>query len=227
MKKNILKYFSFFVVFFCNIIFTGCPINVEIAENKDGTFDWNFETTSGKEINNFIFSIEGISDNSKTKSIFDTTEIQNSLLNLGLKNVNVISKKKSEQEETLFIKFKSSDEQFKFLKAIKNSNNKLTKVELTLSKEILQEIITNQNSIIQKYADLLMAPCFTNEIMDNKEYFELLSSFYGNKLAQELTSGNVTITIKNSDSKNAKENIEISLIDILTLQEEKTYSVFF
>ena len=157
--------------------------------------------------------------------MFDTLEIERALFQMGLTENRATLSKTNNAEETLNINFKSSDNKFDFIKIIRNNEGLATQMKITLSPEILQNLITNQNNVIQKYADLLMAPCFTGELMSKEEYIELVASLYGNEIAEEITSGSIKIFLKNSRAKKIPEAFSIPLIDILTLTEEKTFTV--
>ncbi len=73
-----------------------------------------------------------------------------------------------------------------------------------------------------------MAPCFTGEELSETEYKELVASLYGNEIAEELLRGKVKIIMRDGAVKQRIDQlpyIEIPLIEILTLQKEKTYII--
>ena len=146
-------------------------------------------------------------------------------MHTGFSKANAITQKTNSAGEILFVNAAAKSDTFSFIKTTADSAGNLKKVELTLSPEILQELITNQNSIIQKYADLLMAPCFTNEILSKEEYKELVSSLYGSEIADELLSGEISISLKSNYSKQKTPSVKIPLIEILTLTGEKTFTL--
>lgn len=89
--------------------------------------------------------------------------------------------------------------------------------------------------------DLLMAPVFTGEQMSENEYKELIISVYGEDISKELLSSEIKITLEvpegctlkksslsqTENSKTAKDKavFNIPLIEFLTLQEAKTFSI--
>ena len=121
---------------------------------------------------------------------------------MGLTENRATLSKTTNAEETLNISFKSSDKKFRFIKIIRNNEDLATQMKITLSPEILQNLITNQNNVIQKYADLLMAPCFTGELMSKEEYIELVASLYGNEIAEKSFRINQNFSEKFQSKKN-------------------------
>ena len=211
------------------LFFTGCPVyvNINAVAPYDGTtpyINYNFSTTAGEALNEFISSIDQNADT--TQTMFDTLEIEKALHKMNLSNVSATTLKTA-STEVLKINFSTSENHFDFIKFTKDPNrdNIVTKAEITLSPEILQSLLTEQNNIIQKYADLLMAPCLTGDAMTKEEYIDLVASLYGQKIADELTAGSVTISVKNSRAKKFPQKLEIPLIDILILTGPKTFTI--
>lgn len=221
MKKNIKIKKSFvntILILSSLIYFTGCPIEFDISNNKTNGLNISFSTKAGPQINQLISSI---GDSNNSSYIFDTFEIEKSLATIGFDNVQAISKK-TKTSETLLVKCQVNQNELDFIK-IHSLDSIIKKIEITLSPQILQDLILNQDSIIQQYADLLMAPCFTNEEISKEEYIELVKSLYGSEIANELILGNITLSINNSKEKGS--TLSIPLIDILTLTEQKTFIV--
>lgn len=216
--KSLKKNYALILTIFCTIFYTGCPVKININNNQNESIYINFSTIAGSKINNLITSLN---EQSKNKKIFDTFEIEKSLAQLGFDNVEAISRI-SNHTENLSVNCSTDKNTLNFIN-ITFANNKISNLSITLSPQILQELIISQDSIIQKYADLLMAPCFTGEEISKDEYIDLLSSVYGKEIAEELIQGNFTISINNSTSKNSV--LTIPLIDILTLTNETTFTL--
>lgn len=229
MKKNVFKNISYTSIILSILFFTGCPVSINVTALENNQLSYNFSTTAGKATNELISSFDNSNasndNNNVNSTMFDTLEIERALFQMGLTENRATLSKTTNAEETLNISFKSSDNKFGFIKIIRNNEGLATQMKITLSPEILQNLITNQNNVIQKYADLLMAPCFTGELMSKEEYIELVASLYGNEIAEEITSGSIKIFLKNSRAKKIPEAFSIPLIDILTLTEEKTFTV--
>lgn len=218
-----------FFSFIAGFLFTGCPVSIVLTGNDTELITYRFETTAGSSIHELISSFDSSADKNDTRpsTVFDTIEIERALFQKGLTSVHAITTRLPDNQEKLEASFKCTTDKFNFIKLYHNQNNELIKAEITFSPAILQELITEQDSIIQKYADLLMAPCFTDEVLTKEEYIELVASLYGESIAKDFTSGNITIAIKNARTKKYSPGITIPLIDILTLTEEKTFTVTF
>lgn len=210
-KKSTLPIIIFI---FLSTFFTGCPLSIQIKDLKNQNMKISFSSQIGIEIYELLNSFDA-STSSEQKQIFNSEEIQKDLLKNGYSNVNVQVTKPNSQTENLYVDFTINKEKISFLKNSNSSNNKTV---LTLTPAILQELITNQNSIIQQYADLLMAPVFTNEQLSKTEYTDLLKSVYGEKIINEILKSKLTLTVL--DSNNQKKSTSILLIDILTLTTE-------
>ncbi|MCQ2601730.1 MAG: hypothetical protein MJ184_10265 [Treponema sp.] len=229
MKKNLFKIISFTSIIFSTVFFTGCPVSINVTALENNQLSYNFSTTAGKATNELISSFDNSNSsknsNNVNSTMFDTLEIERALFQMGFTGSKATTSKTNGKEETLNINFQCSDKKFDFIKIIRNKEGLATQMKISLSPEILQDLITNQNNVIQKYADLLMAPCFTGDTMSKEEYIELVASLYGNEIAEEITSGSIRILLKNSRTKKMPEAFSIPLIDILTLTEEKTFTV--
>jgi len=215
-KKAFLLLFAFIPLIF----FTGCPLNITIHNDKGENVLFSIDTSAGKEIKN-LFSPEQNADSRTETILFDSIEIEKALIQSGFSTARAFVSRKN-QDESIKIYVSSSKRAFDFIKINTGSDGFIQSVSITLSPEILQKLITDQNTIIQKYADLLMAPCFTGENLSQEEYFDVIASFYGENLAKELSEGYLTLSLEKKSLCQA--SIKIPVIEILTLQSEKTYT---
>lgn len=212
-------------------LFTGCPLEVTITSSNQNSHETSYtiNTTAEKPVIELVTSFDNSTAPADAR-IFDSLEIEKSLLKCGFTEPKARAFKPDPSSEELTIEANASDEKFPFIKKYftEKPSSSFEKIEITLSPEILQKLITSQNSIIQKYADLLMAPCFTGEEISETEYRELVASLYGNKIADELLRGTVKIILCDGITRQKAEQcfiLEIPLIEILTLQKEKTYVI--
>lgn len=229
MKKTILKYMAVLFSAFTAVMFTSCPSSFIVTSDRNGNLVYYFETIAGSATNDLIASFDNSIDKTSLENsiIFDTVEIERALLKMGLKNPSALAKKLADKKEELEITCSSSQDKFSFIKIKTDPKGIATQMEITLSPAILQKLITEQNNIIRTYADLLMAPCFTNEVMSKDEYIELVASLYGNDVAKDFTDGEISISLRNSLTKKRVNSVDIPIIDILTLSEEKTFVIDF
>lgn len=202
-------YLIFLTAFFSILFFTGCPVTTEFTVNSKNEVYLNFDTTAGKELSKLIKSFD--SDDSETDSdfvLFDHNQINKALIEAGFSDVHSFSKNGKKENLSVTAKINSSEQELIQLEG--------KKIKITFSPQKLQHFFIEKDSIIQKYADLLMAPCFTNEELEPSEYLDIIASLYGNGLATELTLGELVLST-------AKSRIEIPLMEILCLREEKIY----
>ena len=64
---------------------------------------------------------------------------------------------------------------------------------------------------------MILSPLFNDEVMSEEEYIELLASFYGEEIAQEIKDSNFRITLKNADG--TKRLYSLGIAQLLTLNE--------
>ena len=100
---------------------------------------------------------------------------------------------------------------------IKSSNNGKN-VEIEFSRNNLLKMYDNMPSIMRSYIDLFMAPVFTEEEMSNEEYLELISSVYGQILADEIKTSTVDFIVVLSDGKTKQFSLE--LIDLINIKTD-------
>lgn len=227
MKKTLVRIFSLSVILSSALLVTACPVYINVTALDNNQAAYHFNTTCGQATNELIASFDTKASGNKNSSttIFDTVEIERALFQMGFTANSATTNKSSGNYEELNIKFNCSDKKFDFVKIIRDEKGLAKQMQITLSPAVLQDLITNQNNVIQKYADLLMAPCFTGDAMSKEEYIDLVASLYGNEIAKEITSGTINISLKNARIKKRTESVSVPLIDILTLTEEKTFTV--
>ena len=57
---------------------------------------------------------------------------------------------------------------------------------------------------------MLLAPVFNDEVMTQEEYLEVLSTFYGEEIAEEMKTCNFRITLKNPDGSQTVQSINFT-----------------
>ena len=91
------------------------------------------------------------------------------------------------------------------------------KLEIVLSREKLVDFYNKADSQTAMFLDMLLAPVFNDEKMSEEEYLEVLASFYGQEIADEIGAADFRITIKNPDGTQSIQKIRIT--KLLTLDE--------
>ena len=249
MKKN--RIFSFFSIFLLSFTFFSCSTDLEIKAFDDKSADINFDFDLGEQIysaiQNFTLGISQMSENLNLENellLFDEKEIYQVFNGSDFQNVKVLVPSKKELKITAKIpspeKQKAVNEGsvLKIANFITCTNNSLT---LLISPQNVQEIVASLPEETKSYLDLLMAPILGSEEMSSQDYKDLLSLVYGETLAKSLSDANVKVslfapsgkTIKRAALSNTEQSktsaskavFTVPLLDFLTLQSSKTFSI--
>ncbi|QTQ17077.1 hypothetical protein [Treponema parvum] len=156
------------------------------------------------------------SEEAARQSFFDAVEIREGLKKAGFTDVVCLASKDSSLK--INAKLPSLTTSFLFQTVYRTK----TGIALKLSPETLQSLLKIMPQDLQTCADLLMAPVFTGEAMTQKEYKELIGSVYGQEIASELERSLLSIKLTFSGKT---ETFTVPLIEILTLQNEKIFSL--
>lgn len=249
MKRN--RIFSFFSIFLLVFTFFSCSTDLEIKAFDDKSANINFNFDLGEQIysaiQNFTLGISQMNENLNLEnelSLFDEKEIYQVFNGSDFQNVKVLVPSKKELKITAKIpspeKQKAVNEGsvLKIANFITCTNNSLT---LLISPQNVQEIVASLPEETKSYLDLLMAPILGSEEMSSQDYKDLLSLVYGEDLAKSLGDANVKVslfapsgkTIKRAALSNTEQSktsaskavFTVPLLDFLTLQSSKTFSI--
>lgn len=183
--KNILKMMIFL---FLSIFLFSCDAKVNLI--YDGTkISLQFNALAEKGFEKLLNSLD-----SENQNYIDTNEIISSLEKSGYKNV----KANLQDNKELSISLEDIN---KIL-----LSTQILKVEDGLLKEdfsvnALKSFYNSSDEQILQFLDLLLAPVFNDEKMPTSEYLEIIASFYGQELADELKESKLIITTQNSSKK--------------------------
>lgn len=210
--KNIYK--NLLVALFCSVILflTSCKSQIKITFSKNAC-TVKYSTKLGKALFDTFYAFAGETESEK---IFDTEQFKQIFSESGLKNVSAESKVIDEISIQGDIDGNNGD----FISGasiIKSSNNGKN-VEIEFSRNNLLKMYDNMPSIMRSYIDLFMAPVFTEEEMSNEEYLELISSVYGQILADEIKTSTVDFIVVLSDGKTKQFSLE--LIDLINIKTD-------
>lgn len=189
--KNFLKIiiFGIFAIFF-----VSCDIKVDIKSTNNG-ISVNFDSVAQKGFENLINSL-----GTENQTYIDTNEITSALENFGFKNVNASSKNN--------INLSISFDDDKNASALISSG--IFKIEDGILREdfsasSLKKFYDSSSEEITQFLDLLLAPVFYDETMTKDEYLEVIASFYGDDVAEELKESKISFTIQDGTKKNKNE----------------------
>lgn len=210
--KNIYK--NLLVALFCSVILflTSCKSQIKITFSKNAC-TVKYSTKLGKALFDTFYAFAG---ETESERIFDTEQFKQIFSEGGLKNVSAESKVIDEISIQGDIDGNNGD----FISGasiIKSSNNGKN-VEIEFSRNNLLKMYDNMPSIMRSYIDLFMAPVFTEEEMSNEEYLELISSVYGQILADEIKTSTVDFIVVMSDGKTKQFSLE--LIDLINIKTD-------
>lgn len=210
--KNIYK--NLLVALFCSVILflTSCKSQIKITFSKNAC-TVKYSTKLGKALFDTFYAFAG---ETESERIFDTEQFKQIFSESGLKNVSAESKVIDEISIQGDIDGNNGD----FISGasiIKSSNNGKN-VEIEFSRNNLLKMYDNMPLIMRSYIDLFMAPVFTEEEMSNEEYLELISSVYGQILADEIKTSTVDFIVVLSDGKTKQFSLE--LIDLINIKTD-------
>jgi hypothetical protein len=107
---------------------------------------------------------------------------------------------------------------------------------VSLSLESGPQILSLISPEISMYLNALMAPLASGEKMTKRDYLDLVASFYGREIADEISSGvirasvnfpGVVQRVKGGTFTGKRVDFEIPLLDILVLETPLSYEVIW
>ena len=212
MKRRIFTslkviFASLALIFLC----AGCTSEISLELKKDGSVDVQFSGLAGKAFATMINSVSGNGSASSTV-LFDTKEIEYEMSSNGFSQVKALSKKGSDLTVTMTDKNGKSALFTSGVVSVKDG-----KLNASLSPQSLVKFYKAADSQTVQFLDLLLAPIFNDEVMTQEEYVEVLASFYGDEIAEEMKNSSFRITLKNPDGTKTVQNIGFT--KLLTLDE--------
>lgn len=196
MIKNIFKIVIFLSL---SIFLFSCDAKVNLI--SDGTTIYvQFNTIAEKGFEKLLNSL-----NSENQNYIDTDEIISSLEKSGYKNVKADLKNNKE----LSVSLEDFDKILLSTQILKMEDGFIKE---DFSADTLKKFYNSSDEQILQFLDLLLAPVFNDEKMATSEYLEIIASFYGQELSDELKESKLIISSQNSTKKT--KNI-YQLVDLL------------
>lgn len=188
-----------------SILFFSCKTEVTLQLNKNGSVDVRFSGGAGKAFTQMILAATD-----GEEAVFDTAEISYQLGLNGFTNISAATKGKTDLTVTMSDSKKSS---YLFTSGICSVKDSTLSVNLDTNK--LNKFYNSSNEMMQQVLDLLLAPVFNDEVMEENEYLEVIGSFYGDAAAEEIRYSDVKIIIIQPDGKKSEKTIP--MVKLLTL----------
>lgn len=196
------------------LLCASCTSEISLELKKDGSVDVQFSGVAGTAFATMINSVSGMSGNGSATGtvIFDTKEIEYEMSSNGFSQVKAVSKKGADLTVTMTDKNGKSALFTSGVVSVKDG-----KLNASLSPQSLVKFYKAADSQTVMFLDMLLAPIFNDEVMTQEEYLEVLASFYGDEIADEMKNSSFRITLKNPDGTKTVQNIGFT--KLLTLNE--------
>lgn len=172
------------------VIFTSCAPTVSVNLNKDNSGTISFSTTTS---NNMEKAIRSMTGSDEKQPLFNEKSIRNSVKASGLEVQSISFPTNTSIDLTMKVK--------DITNALPNEKNFITvnaaqkKLSIKVNPAIAKKTLKLMPSDTIDFVDLLMAPIFSDEVMNEKEYADLVSSMYGPNIANELRDANMKIIV--------------------------------
>ena len=201
-------------IFVLALFLCGCPLKVTVECDKNDSLSVNFSSELGQAFVESLAQIQQISsengENSpnldeiskKIQSELNAKFFKNAVVNFGKNSLNAAAQVSSIK------KFPKE-----FIDIQKAAGGKKT-FTLTLSPQSLAASILQEDSAAKTLADILMAPLISGEEMTLQDYKDLLTEIYGDRLAQEILSGNLVVEFVDKTS-GKKQSQKIPVAELL------------
>ena len=212
-KLNKLKYALIAVAaLILAVFFTGCTTEIELELKKNGTIDVKFAGTSGKAFAALMNAGNGTGSAGGDTVLFNTKEIEYEISQNGFSSVKAVTKSGTDLTVTMTDK---NGKSALFTSGVVTAQN--GKLSACLTPQTLKKFYDSADSQTVMFLDMLLSPIFNDEKMSQEEYLEILESFYGQEIADEIKDSSFRITLKNADGTKSVQTI--NFIKLLTLDE--------
>lgn len=209
-------------VFAAAIFLCGCPLKVTVECDKNDNLSVNFSSELGQAFVESLSQIQQISsENSENSPNLDeiSKKIQEELNAKFFKNAVVNFGKNSLTAAAQVADARKFPKEFIEIK--KAAGGKKT-FALKLNPQSLAASILQEDSAAKTLADILMAPLISGEEMPLQDYKDLLTEIYGDRLAQEILSGDLAVEFVNK-ATGKKQVQRVSVSDLLLSASGKQF----
>lgn len=232
-------FYGMLICFLFFLVSCTANVNVSIKDSTTAFYDCTIDighlasdTLKSLATKQALAIYQGDSSTSTENSagdIFNKEQIQQALLQMGLKDVSFICDTNKTKDSFVI--------RLLFYAPIQNKRN-ITKVSLdkktfsfSLSPAVIKDILQNAPQDFCSYVDLFCPPVLDSTPCTKLEYEQTLGVIYGEDLAKEITSAKVTIQASHISQANHKKDSTkkgqavFDITDILLLQGQRTWDV--
>lgn len=202
------------------LLFCGCPLKVTVECDKSDNFSVNFSSELGQAFVESLAQIQQISDeNGENSPNLDeiSKKIQDELNAKFFKNAKVNFGKNSLNAAAQVSNIKKFPKEFMEIKKAAGAKKTFA---LNLNPQSLAASILQEDSAAKTLADILMAPLISGEEMSLQDYKDLLTEIYGDRLAQEILSGDLVVEFVAGGKKQSQR---VSVSDLLLSANGKQF----
>lgn len=203
------KFSCFLAVIFLLAGLTSCTSEIVLKQEKSGSINVKFSSVAG---NAFIKMVKSAAADDDGNVLIDVNAITHELEKSGFVNVDI--------EKKNVIDFDVFMDDF-FGNSILISSGLLSSTADEFSANItaakFADFYNKADDDLVNILDMFLAPVFNDEEMWESEYIELLASFYGDDVANEIKESSLKITLEDVNGK--KKSKTVSLAKLFTLQE--------
>lgn len=209
MTKTIAKICK--ILFFSSFVFfASCSTEITLELQKNGSVKLSCAGNFDGELAKIFFSQNNFDGDfpQNEKNRIDETAFSDLLKNFGFSDIKIASNNFENFYAEAEDKFQKSSLFSAGLFKIKNNS-----VKIDFSPENLKKFYDSANEETKMNLDLLLAPVFNDEKMSPEEYIEMLATFYGEKIANELK--NFVLKINLIDASGKKEKYDFPAAKLL------------
>lgn len=222
MKLFNLHKFCFLFASLAVVGLVSCSGSITVTAKNNDDVTLSFSSAFSKKSQDALLSLTGAQENSKSRTLLSADEVKTFLSSSQATNIKAsVSPQNEINASGDFADI--SDKNLSSFNILKRTQKSLS---LSLGPEQISAFYNSLTEDTRSYFDLLMIPCLNDEKMDIGEYTELLASVYGTTLAEEIVNGQIKIELQ---AENLKKSVktQITLGELFTLTEQKTWSVFW
>lgn len=193
--KNIIK----FIIVASLLLLVSCTSEISIKLNKDNSVNISLSAGAGEAFTKMLMNTTG--DN----AIIDEKQVTYELVKAGFSDVKVKASGKSNVNITLVDRNCSS---YLFTSGMFSAEK--GKLGVNITPETLKDFYDSADEQTVNVLDLFLAPIFNDEKMSEKEYLEMVGTFYGENAAKEIADSVILINIENADGGKSKFHMPLA-----------------
>lgn len=196
------------ILIFLSLFFVSCTTEVTLTVKADDSVDIRFEGGAGEAFTKMISSSAGMNEAAANDGLLiDAASVSYELAKAGFSDVKVNQNKGG--AVSISMSDKKQDSYIFSSKIVKVENEKLA---AAITRKSLEDFYAYSDEQTRMILDLFLAPVFNDEEMSEAEYLEMVSAFYGEAAAKEVSESIIKINLISKDG--SKETLKYPLSQI-------------